>query len=145
LGKENALNVLKQMPVTVLSDKMAVVQGMQIIGLDYPDREKSKDVGATIRSISGFDPATPSILLWHSPTGIKDAAAAGISLQLSGHSHNGQIFPLNFITRLIYGKYASGLNRENNFSVYTSVGAGAWGPTMRNTGSPEIAVITFGK
>ena len=145
LGRENVLNVLKQMPVIILSDKMTDVQGVQIIGLDYPDRSGDKNVGAAIKGLPGFDPAKPSILLWHSPTQVKAVEAAGISLQLSGHTHNGQIFPINFITRLIYGKYSSGLNQEGNFSVYTSVGAGAWGPTIRNTGSPEIAVIKFGK
>ena len=52
----------------------------------------------------------PSVLLYHSPTQVAAAKAAGINLQLSGHVHQGQLFPLQFVTRLMFGKYYHGLH-----------------------------------
>jgi hypothetical protein len=91
--------------------------------------------------LSGFDPGKPSILLYHSPSQIAAAKTAGINLQLSGHVHQGQIFPLQFITRLIFGKYYHGLHAEGDYTLYTSSGTGLWGPTMRTGNHPEIVVI----
>ena len=91
--------------------------------------------------VPGFNPALPSILLYHSPSQIAQAKAAGISLQLSGHVHQGQIFPLQFITWLIFGRYYHGLHREGDYSLYTSSGTGTWGPTLRTGNHPEIVVI----
>ncbi len=90
---------------------------------------------------SGFDPQAPSVLLYHAPTQIPAAKAAGINLQLSGHVHQGQLFPLQFVTRLMYGKYHHGLHVEGDYTIYTSSGTGLWGPTMRTGNHPEIVVI----
>ena len=60
---------------------------------------------------------------------------------LSGHTHKGQFFPFNLITRLIYRKMNYGLNKEKVFQSYTSSGAGTWGPPMRNFSNSEIVVI----
>ena len=94
-----------------------------------------------LTQLAGFNPALPSILLYHSPTHIAQAKAAGISLQLSGHAHHGQIFPIQFISRLVYGKYYYGLHIEDGYTLYASSGAGTWGPTMRTGNKPEIAII----
>jgi predicted MPP superfamily phosphohydrolase len=94
-----------------------------------------------VTDLPGFDPTLPSILLYHSPTHIPQAKEAGISLQLSGHAHHGQIFPIQFISRLVYGKYYHGLHIEVDYTLYASSGAGTWGPTMRTGNHPEIVVI----
>ena len=120
---------------------MVVVNGLQIVGISYPERGFSKDLAEVTRKISGFNPRVPSILLYHNPTQIAQAKALGISLQLSGHTHKGQIFPIQFISRLIYKKYYNGLHVEGDYTIYTSSGAGTWGPTMRAGNHPEIAVI----
>jgi predicted MPP superfamily phosphohydrolase len=118
-----------------------VIDGLQVIGISYPQRGHSLDFAEKIARLRGFDPALPSILLYHSPTHIAQAKAAGISLQLAGHVHQGQIFPLQFITRLIFGGYYHGLHTEGDYSLYTSSGTGTWGPTMRTGNYPEITVI----
>jgi len=141
LGTERAYNALRNTPTRILRDEMAVINGMQIIGMGYPERGQSKDVAAVIRGLPGFDPRLPSILLYHSPTHIEQVKAAGINLQLSGHAHQGQIFPIQFISRLIYGRYYHGLHVEGDYTLYTSSGAGTWGPTLRTGNRPEIAVI----
>ena len=94
--------------------------------------------------LSGFDPAPALDSALPCPTQIAAAKAAGINLQLSGHVHQGQIFPLQFVTRLMFGKYYHGLHSEGDYTLYTSSGTGLWGPTMRTGNHPEIVVPTGG-
>jgi hypothetical protein len=141
LGVKRAYAALRTTPVRILADEMVVIDGLQLIGISYPERGHPKDFAQVIAKLPGFDPALPSILLYHSPTHIAEAKAAGISLQLSGHAHHGQIFPIQFISRLIFGRYYEGLHVEGDYTIYTSSGAGTWGPTMRTGNHPEIAVI----
>jgi predicted MPP superfamily phosphohydrolase len=67
----------------------------------------------------------------------------GIDLQLSGHSHAGQMFPFGYLTKLIYKGYDHGFRRLGKFSLYTTSGVGTWGPPMRTGNSPEIVVINL--
>ncbi len=143
LGTERAYAALEKTPVRILRDEMVVIDGLQIVGIGYPERGTHKDIGETTRKIPGFDPQRPTVMLYHNPTQIEQAKAAGVSVQLSGHTHHGQIFPIQFISRLIYGKYYNGLHVEGGYTIYTSSGAGVWGPTMRTGNHPEIAVIRF--
>jgi predicted MPP superfamily phosphohydrolase len=71
------------------------------------------------------------------------AKEQGISLLISGHTHQGQVFLFRFITSQIYQGYDYGLKWFGNLLVYTSSGAGTWGPPMRIDTKPEIVVITF--
>lgn len=86
---------------------------------------------------------TFNILLKHRPDPIKDTATP-FNLQLSGHSHGGQIFPFNFMVKLQY-KYSAGKlhTLPNNSRLYISPGTGLWGPPFRVFARPEITVITF--
>ena len=142
LGVERAYAALAKTPVKTLRDEMVVIGGLQIIGASYPERGFSKDLAEVFANLPGFNPRqVPSVLLYHNPTAVEEAKMAGISLQLSGHTHHGQIFPIQFISRLIYGKYYNGLHAEGDYTIYTSSGAGTWGPMMRTGNHPEIAVI----
>jgi len=141
LGVQRSFVALRGTPVKILDDEMAVVKGLQVVGISYPERGHALAFAAKMAKVNGFNPAAPSILLYHSPTQIKEAKAAGINLQLSGHVHQGQLFPLGFITRLMFGKYHHGLHAEGNYTIYTSSGTGLWGPTMRTGNHPEIVVI----
>jgi len=142
LGVDRAYAALAKTPVRILRDEMVVIDGLQIIGVSYPQRGFSKNVAEVLANVPGFNPRQmPSVLLYHNPTSVKEAKGAGISLQLSGHTHKGQIFPIQFISRMIYGKYYNGLHVEGDYTIYTSSGAGTWGPTMRTGNHPEIAVI----
>ncbi|EKE11791.1 MAG: Metallophosphoesterase [uncultured bacterium] len=143
LGVENALSVLKNTPVKILNNEMADVAGMQVLGISYPQRGESMDIKSKIGEIKNFNPGKPSILLYHNPSEAKNAGEVGVSLQLAGHTHKGQLFPFQLITWLIYGKYHFGLSVDRDFSIYTSSGAGTWGPAMRTSGRPEIVVINF--
>lgn len=132
--------ILAHTGITVLRNSVDVHQGIQIVGIDYPEKEGQKD-NPVLKEIF-LDPARPSILLYHVPAGLSDAAAAGIDLQLSGHTHNGQIFPFNYLARLFYPK-VKGLYRIGDMSLYVSPGTGTWGPPMRLGSSNEITLITL--
>ena len=69
--------------------------------------------------------------------------AAGIPLTLSGHTHHGQIFPLMFFTWQIYKGFDYGLKRRGGMQVFTSSGAGTWGPPLRLGTKSEIVEINF--
>lgn len=141
LGTDRAYAALKKTKARILRDEMVLISGLQIIGVSYPERGFSKDLAEVTRKLPAFDPRMPSVLLYHNPTQIEQVKAAGISLQLSGHTHKGQIFPIQLISRLIFQKYYNGLHVEGDYTIYTSSGAGTWGPTMRTGNHPEITVI----
>ncbi len=82
----------------------------------------------------------PVILLDHQPFGLEKSAAAGADLQLSGHTHHGQMWPLNFITGAIFS-VSRGLGEIDGMKVYVSSGIGTWGPPMRIGNRPEIVLI----
>ena len=141
LGVQRSYAALRTTLVKVLDNEMAVVDGLQVVGISYPERGHAIRFAEKMATVAGFNPRVPSILLYHSPTQIAAAKAAGINLQLSGHVHQGQLFPLGYVTRLMFGKYHHGLHAEGNYTLYTSSGTGLWGPTMRTGNHPEIVVI----
>ena len=143
LGVERAFAALSGTGVRILDNECVNVEGLQLVGISYLRRGSAGSFTETLASVSGFDSSQPSVLLYHSPSQIAEAKAAGIGLQLSGHVHQAQLFPLQFITRLIFGKYHHGLNVEEDFTVYTTSGTGLWGPTMRTGNHPEIVAITL--
>ncbi|MCK9352345.1 MAG: metallophosphoesterase, partial [Candidatus Pacebacteria bacterium] len=142
-GVEKSYELLENSGVTVLKDEMKIVDGLEIIGVSYGERRENKPVADTIKKIKGYDPEAPSILLFHEPMQIKEIKQTGINLQLSGHTHAGQIFPYGFITSLVYPGVDYGLHSFGDYSIYTTSGAGTWGPTMRVGTKSEIVVITL--
>ncbi|MGZ3425530.1 MAG: metallophosphoesterase [Polyangia bacterium] len=92
------------------------------------------------RALDGRDPARELVLLAHQPRAIHEAAAHGVGLQLSGHTHGGQIWPWNFAVRL-QQPYVAGLARHKETQLYVSRGTGYWGPPMRLGAPAEITRI----
>jgi predicted MPP superfamily phosphohydrolase len=115
---------------------------LQIIGVDYRDTREEESFESILKKI-GIDRKKPSILLKHAPFHLQAARDHGIVLQLSGHTHHGQVFLFRFITSRVYQGYDYGLKRFGDLLVYTSSGAGTWGPPVRVDTKPEIVVITF--
>jgi predicted MPP superfamily phosphohydrolase len=90
--------------------------------------------------IGDIDRQLPVILLDHQPFDLEETAQAGIDLQLSGHTHRGQMFPLNFVTAKLF-EHDWGLVKKSNTNFYISCGAGTWGPPIRTTGYAEVVII----
>ena len=82
----------------------------------------------------------PVILLDHQPYNLEEAEQAGIDLQLSGHTHHGQLFPLNFITGKIYER-DWGFLQKGKTNYYISCGVGTWGPPIRTAGFSEVVIV----
>lgn len=141
-GLKNVMDALKTTPAKLLNDEVIDINGLQIAGANYPERGFSRDINPFLSQI---DRAKPSVLLYHepSPKTVEDAKKAGVSLMLSGHTHKGQVFPVMLFTWLIYKDYYFGLNKDGDFSLYTSSGAGTWGPPLRTGSSGEIVKIIF--
>jgi predicted MPP superfamily phosphohydrolase len=136
------LDAVRQSGIRVLENEKIVLDGLQIVGVHYHDSTNVERFRSILRQ-AALDRNVASILLVHNPNRLPVAAEAGISLQLSGHTHLGQFFPFTAIVSRIYGKYAYGLNRFGDLAVYTSCGAGTWGPPMRLGSNPEIVLIQF--
>lgn len=147
LGVEKTLKLLQQTKIKVLNDQVANIDGLQIVGYSYPPRQDlggdTKNFSATVQKMTGFVQGVPTILLHHAPIDIEAAKSFGVNLQLSGHTHLGQLFPFNMVTHLIYKGYDYGLKTEGDYSIYTTNGIGTWGPPMRTLNTPEIVVITL--
>jgi len=142
LGLDKVLAILAKTKIRVLRNETVELDGLQLVGLDYTVFSNSQNVVKNLISAQpNFIKGAPTILLYHIPADIKQAQAAGVSLQLSGHTHHGQIFPVQFFEWLIYGKYYYGLHQDGSFSIYTSSGVGTWGPPMRTGNVPEIVAI----
>jgi predicted MPP superfamily phosphohydrolase len=136
------LDAVRQSGIRVLENEKIILDGLQIVGVHYRDSANEERFRSILRQ-AALDRNLASILLVHNPNRWPLAAEAGISLQLSGHTHRGQFFPFTGIVSRIYGKYAYGLNRFGDLAVYTSCGAGTWGPPMRLGSNPEIVLIRF--
>ena len=128
--------------IRVLANEQVVIDGLQIAGVLYRDSTHIISMKATLESLRP-DGTRPGILLNHAPTRLPLVEQAGFSLQLSGHTHGGQFLPFTWLTRSVFGRLSSGLHRFGALQVYTSTGAGTWGPPMRVGTQPEIVFLTF--
>ncbi|WP_236831336.1 metallophosphoesterase [Blastococcus sp. KM273128] len=91
-------------------------------------------------ALDGRDDSTPVVLLAHQPVQVAQAAAAGVDLQLSGHTHGGQLWPFDYAVRLDQPA-VEGWSRHGDTQLYVTSGAGYWGPPMRVGARPEITVV----
>jgi predicted MPP superfamily phosphohydrolase len=136
------LHAIAAAGVRVLSNEKLEVDGLQIIGVPYRHATHGGHFASVLRGIA-LDQARASILLTHAPDHPEVAEAAGISLQLSGHTHLGQFIPWSWIARRIYRQFVYGLSRIGKMQVFTSSGAGTWGPPLRLGSNPEIVMLEF--
>jgi predicted MPP superfamily phosphohydrolase len=91
-------------------------------------------------ALDGRDDATPVVLLAHQPVMVEQARAAGVDLQLSGHTHGGQLWPFDYAIRLDQPS-VEGYSRHGDTQLYVTSGAGYWGPPMRIGARPEVTVV----
>jgi hypothetical protein len=136
------LEAVRAAGVRVLNNEKVVLNGLQLVGVHYRDAIEPEHLRAILRN-ARLDPSSASILLTHAPDQLAIAAEEGIGLQLSGHTHGGQCFPFTLFTARIYGAFVYGLNRLGSLLVYTSCGAGTWGPPLRVGTRPEIVLFRF--
>ena len=128
--------------VRVLSNEKVEVDGLQIVGVPYRNAAHGGHFASALRDVR-LDRERASILLTHAPDHPEIAEAAGVSLQLSGHTHLGQFIPWSWMARRIYRQFVYGLSQIGKMQVFTSSGAGTWGPPLRLGSNPEIVMLEF--
>jgi hypothetical protein len=136
------LHAIAAAGVRVLSNEKVEVDGLQIVGVPYRNATHDGHFASVLRGIR-LDQNRASILLTHAPDHPEIAEAAGVSLQLSGHTHLGQFIPWSWMARRIYRQFVYGLSRIGKMQVFTSSGAGTWGPPLRLGSNPEIVMLEF--
>lgn len=133
---------LSKLPITILNNKGAKTLGIQIIGFDYK-MNYTKDELANILKADNYDTKIPSIAMLHDPKYSPVLSELGMNLVVSGHTHGGQFFPINFIVKSLYGNYTYGKTEiGNNYHITTS-GVGTAMTPMRLGTNPEIVTIEF--
>lgn len=134
---------------TLHNDHLVVERGgdrLVVAGVDDATAKSSKLTGHGANvddALAGADPGLPVLMLAHQPKQVVESAAAGVDLQIAGHTHGGQIWPFNFLVRLDQPT-VHGLSRHGERTqLYTSRGSGFWGPPFRIFAPSEITLITL--
>jgi len=144
-GAEEACKYLEAHGITMLRDTCVEIEG-GIVLAGRQDRSSAQFGGNKRKSIdellAGVDPTMPLILMDHQPFGLEEAATHGVDLQLSGHTHHGQLWPFNYITNAIY-EVSWGYLKKGATHFYVSSGVGTWGPPVRTGNRPELVDITL--
>lgn len=132
------LEHLRSLGLRILrNEHVTIANAFQLAGVD--DSTAGEDIPA---ALAGRSPSLPVVLLAHHPRVITRAAPAGVDLQLSGHTHGGQLLPLGYLARL-FDPLVAGLKRFGETWLYVSEGTGFWGPPMRVGTTQEITAITL--
>ena len=140
---EEIVKTFKASGINVLRDKAILINNsFYVIGRDDISQEsqtkiKRKDLSDIIKDL---DKSRPLILMDHQPRDFADTQKNGIDLQVSGHTHRGQLFPANLITNLIF-EIDYGYLQKDNSNFIVSSGYGTWGPPIRIGSRSEIVEI----
>ena len=142
-GAGPACDYLSAHGITMLRDAVVrLPNGLTIVGRD--DRSGAGFAGTKRKTLAelmeGVDTSSPVVLMDHQPFGLREAVGKGIDLQLSGHTHHGQLWPLNFITKRVY-EVSWGEKEIGGTRFYVSCGVGTWGPPVRTGNRPEILLV----
>jgi len=142
-GAERAVRYLQEHGIVMLRDSVIKIAGAFYIA-GREDRDKPRFSGKSrlevAQLLENVDKNLPVILMDHQPFNLGNAQAAGVDLQLSGHTHHGQIWPLNYLTQAIY-EVSMGYKKKGDSHFYVSPGFGGWGPPVRTGNRPEIVNI----
>lgn len=131
---------LQRVGIRALQNEKIDLEGLQLIGIHDADTHSAGRYRELLRR-AHLAPDRPSILLAHQPVNLAVPEEAGVMLQLSGHTHGGQFWPWSLIARRVHGKFVYGLNPYGRMLVYTSSGAGTWGPPFRVGTRSEIVLL----
>jgi predicted MPP superfamily phosphohydrolase len=142
-GVDEWLEELGRIGVRVLrNERVAVADGLDLAGIDdHSAGQMRDDHGPDLpRALAGRDPSRALVLLAHQPKAVLEASRHGVDLQLSGHTHGGQIWPWMYMVKL-QQPYVAGLVKHGDTHLYVSSGTGYWGPPMRLGTTPEITRV----
>jgi len=146
-GAEAAVKYLETHGIRMLRDTaIEINKSFYLAGRNDRDSKRfsGKERKGLDKVLEGIDLSLPVILMDHQPFNLQQVVDSGVDFQLSGHTHNGQLWPFNYITKAIY-EVSWGYKRKGNSQFYVSSGYGGWGPPVRMGNRPEILdiYITF--
>lgn len=136
------LDAVGRVGIQILNNQKITLDGLQIVGVHDSEAGNPSELRSILHQVQ-IDQMQSSILLAHRPVNLSVVEEEGVSLQLSGHTHGGQIWPWNLLVSRIYGRFGHGLSRLGKLQVYTSYGVGTWGPPLRVGTKSEIVLIQF--
>lgn len=143
-GIQNTLPYLQSINIKVLRDEVVTLaDGIQLVGRDDRDSRRmgSEFNPHDLKTLTkDLDHSKPIIVMNHQPFNLNEAVEVGADLHLSGHTHNGQMWPFNFITKAIF-ELSWGLKQKGNTTFYVSSGFGSWGPPVRIGNTPEVVIF----
>ncbi|MDD5766771.1 MAG: metallophosphoesterase, partial [Candidatus Marinimicrobia bacterium] len=142
-GMSRALAYLTEHHITVLRDEVVKIDdSFYIVGREDPGHggEPENKRKPLNELLAGIDSTRPIILIDHQPFHLEEATENGVDLQISGHTHHGQLWPVNYITRKTY-EISHGYKLKGQTHFYVSSGFGTWGPPIRTNSRPEIVNI----
>lgn len=141
-GIEGSLDFMKKAGIHLLRDTVAEIDSsFYVIGRDDRSNLRRKPVKDLVE---GLDTSKPIFLLDHQPYNLEETEAYGIDLQISGHTHQGQVWPISLITKKLY-EIDHGFLKKGNSNIYVSSGIGIWGGKFRIGTQSEYVVIDVNK
>ncbi len=144
-GVQKAKKYLAEQNVKLLNDTVELIDGSFYVAgredltINQFTNHRRKELNDIVNDV---DKSRPIILLDHQPFKLNNAVENGIDLQLSGHTHHGQLWPFNYISNMVF-ELSWGYLKKENTHIYVSSGVGGWGPPIRTVNRPEIISITL--
>ncbi|MGE5394069.1 MAG: metallophosphoesterase [Candidatus Saccharibacteria bacterium] len=143
-GIRSTLPYLRSINIKMLLDSVITLpNGIQLVGRN--DRSAARVPGGVkplAELLAGTDPQKPVIVMNHQPYNLDEAVENNVDLHLSGHTHHGQMWPFNYITKAMF-ELSWGYLKKGNTNFYVSSGYGSWGPTVRIGNRPEVVVFNL--
>ncbi|MGH8791531.1 MAG: metallophosphoesterase [Stackebrandtia sp.] len=137
------LDHIRELGVTPLENARAELPGFDLAGVNDVTADDIGVQGPDFEAALGDrDPARASVLMAHQPVQVDQAADYGVDLQLSGHTHGGQMWPFTYVVAATNPTVA-GLERYGDTQLYVTRGAGAWGPPVRVGAESDVTVVTL--
>lgn len=144
-GITKTLPYIESINIRMLRDQTVILtNGVQLVGRDDRDSERMANMTRKplTHLLEGLDKSYPIFVLNHQPFNLNEAVKEDVDLHLSGHTHHGQLWPLNYMTKAVY-ELSWGFLKKGNTNFYVSSGYGTWGPPVRIGNRPEIIVFNL--
>ncbi|AGZ46789.1 putative metallophosphoesterase [Actinoplanes friuliensis DSM 7358] len=139
-GFQEWVDEVARLNVRPLRNERLELDGMDLAGVNDLGGTEFDDGPDLQRALGDRDTTRPVVLMAHQPIIAQDAAPFGVDLQVSGHTHGGQMAPFNLLVKLEQ-PVVSGLGKVDGVPVYVTNGAGFWGPPVRVGAPPQVSVI----
>lgn len=138
-GTTETVTCLEEAGITVLRNQYVLINdSFYLVGREDRGHGRASAARKPLAEVmAGINHDRPIIMLDHNPSQLEEGQINGVDLQLSGHTHQGQLFPLGFITRRMY-EVDWGYLRKGEMQVIVSTGVGTWGPPIRIGNTPEV-------